>query len=152
MTFMQKRCLFHCQSVVVLRVENPLKLQRNCAGTDHKTVKRFIARTNQTRKRCDKGVKRKISRRQMSTIKREAVKQSLLTSKQIFEQAGVSGITRTILVSGYSTQLSETKYSRNRNFLQDNCIPWYHSNAQHSGKRCNLHARQRTIVCCSFHC
>ena len=32
----------------------------------------------------------------MSAIKREAVKQSLLTSKHvIFEQAGVSGITRT---------------------------------------------------------
>ena len=59
---------------------------------DHRTVKRFIANANQ---RCDKGVKRKKSRRQMSAIKREAVKQSLLISKQIFEQAGVSGIART---------------------------------------------------------
>ena len=62
---------------------------------DHKTVKRFIDNANQTRKRCDQGVKRKISRRQMSAIKRKAVQQSLLTSKQIFEQAGVSGIART---------------------------------------------------------
>ena len=54
-----------------------------------------MANANQTRKRCGKGVKRKISRRQTSAIKREAVKQSLLTSKQIFEQAGVSGIART---------------------------------------------------------
>ena len=36
-------------------------------------MKRFIANANQTRKRCDQGVKRKISRRQMSAIKREAV-------------------------------------------------------------------------------
>ena len=62
---------------------------------DHRTVKKFIANANQTRDRCDKGVKRQISRRQMSAIKREAVKQSLLISKQIFEQAGVSGIART---------------------------------------------------------
>ena len=46
---------------------------------NHRNVKRFIANANQTRKRCDKGVKRKISRRQMSAIKREAMKQSLLT-------------------------------------------------------------------------
>ena len=45
--------------------------------------------------RHERGVKRKISRRQMSAIKREAVQESLLTSKQIFEQAGVSGIART---------------------------------------------------------
>ena len=37
-----------------------------------------------------------MSRRQVSAIKQEAVKQSLLTSKHvIFEQAGVSGIART---------------------------------------------------------
>ena len=30
---------------------------------DHRTVKRFIANANQTRKRCDNGVKPKISRR-----------------------------------------------------------------------------------------
>ena len=36
-----------------------------------------------------------MSRRQVSAIKQEAVKQSLLTSKQIFEQTGVSGIART---------------------------------------------------------
>ena len=63
---------------------------------DHRTVKRFIVNANQTRKRCDKGAKRKISRRQISDIKREAVKQSLLTSKHaIFEQADVSEIART---------------------------------------------------------
>ena len=46
---------------------------------DHGTVKRFIANADRTRKRCDKGLKRKTSRRQMSAIKREAVKQSLFT-------------------------------------------------------------------------
>ena len=55
---------------------------------EHRSVKRIIADANQTRKRCDKGVKRKMSRRQIYAIKREAVKQSLLTSKQIFEQTG----------------------------------------------------------------
>lgn len=61
---------------------------------DHTTVKRFIANINQARKRSDKGVTRKISRRQISTIKREAAKHALLTSKKIFEQADINRIPR----------------------------------------------------------
>ena len=46
---------------------------------DHRNVKIFIANPNATRKRCDKGVKWTISRRQKSAIKREAVKLSIHT-------------------------------------------------------------------------
>ena len=40
---------------------------------DHRTIKRFVTNVNQARKRSDKGTRRKLSRRQVSTIKREAV-------------------------------------------------------------------------------
>ena len=62
---------------------------------DHRTIKRFVTNVNHTRKRSDKGVRRKLSRRQVSAIKREAVKHLLLTSKQLFEQAGVGEVPRT---------------------------------------------------------
>ena len=62
---------------------------------DHRTVKRFINNSNKTRKRSDKGVCRKISRRQLSTIKRAVARHPLSTSKQIFEEAGMQGVPRT---------------------------------------------------------
>ena len=114
MTFLQKRCQIKSLSLTKLKMGKQKDLNEEKKSTivrclaegrkpaeiakelcrDRRTVKRFIANANQTRKRCDKGVK-EISRRQMFVIKREAVKQSLLTSKQIFEQGGVSGIDRT---------------------------------------------------------
>ena len=51
-----------------------------------------MTNVNHTRKRSDKGVRRKLS---VSAIKREAVKHPLLTSKQLFEQAGVGEVPRT---------------------------------------------------------
>ena len=71
---------------------------------DHRTVKySYIANANQIRRRCDKGIRRKISRRQMSVIKREAVKQSLLTRKYLSKQVSVES--PELFVAGSSTQL-----------------------------------------------
>lgn len=62
---------------------------------DHRTIKRFLNNVNHKRKRSDKGVRRKLSRRQVSAIKREAAKHPLLTSKQLFGKAGVGEVPRT---------------------------------------------------------
>ena len=62
--------------------------------SDHRTVKRFIANSHKARKGCDKGVFRSISRRQLSTIKREVARHPLSTSKQSFEDAEIQGIPR----------------------------------------------------------
>ena len=62
---------------------------------DHRTIKRFVKNVNHKRKRSDKGVRRKLTRRQVSAVKREAVKHPLLSSKQLFEKAGVSEVPRT---------------------------------------------------------
>ena len=62
---------------------------------DHGTIKRFVINVNHKRKRNDKGVQRKLSRWQVSAIKREAAKHPLLTSKQLFEKAGAGEVPRT---------------------------------------------------------
>ena len=62
---------------------------------DHGTIKRFVINVNHKRKRSDKGVQRKLSRWQVSAIKREAAKHPLLTSKQLFEKAGAGEVPRT---------------------------------------------------------
>ena len=62
---------------------------------DHRTIKRFVNNVNHKRKRSDKGVRRKLTRRQVSAVKREAAKHPLLTSKQLFAKAGVSEVPRT---------------------------------------------------------
>ena len=59
---------------------------------DHRTIKRFVNNVNHKRKRSDKGVPRKLTRRQVSAVKREAAKHPLLTNKQLFEKAGVSEV------------------------------------------------------------
>ena len=62
---------------------------------DHRTIKRFGNNVNHKRKRNDKGVQRKLTRRQVSAVKREAAKHPLLTSKQLLEKAKVSEVPRT---------------------------------------------------------
>lgn len=62
---------------------------------DHRTVKRFVADSEYTRVRADKGTMRKVSVRQKHRIKRAAAKMPLQSSKQIFEAAGASGVPRT---------------------------------------------------------
>ncbi|KAK3512212.1 hypothetical protein QTP70_001115 [Hemibagrus guttatus] len=62
---------------------------------DHRTIKRFVADSEHTRIRADKGTMRKVSARQIHRIKRAAVKMPLQSSKQVFETAGASGVPRT---------------------------------------------------------
>ena len=71
-------------------LEIPKKLSR-----DHGTIKLFVINVNHERKRSDKGVRRKLSRFQVSAITRQAAKHPLLTSKQLFEKAGAGEVPRT---------------------------------------------------------
>ncbi len=59
---------------------------------DHRTVKRFVSDSQHRR---IQGLLRKVSVRQINVIKRAAIKKPLLSSKQVFEAAGVSGVPRT---------------------------------------------------------
>ena len=56
---------------------------------DYRTVKSYIANSNKVRHRSDKGKFRKISRRQISSIKRAVAKNPHSTSFKIFDEAGV---------------------------------------------------------------
>lgn len=61
---------------------------------DHRTVKSFIENTNKVRGRSDKGKLRKISRREISSVKRALSKNPHSTSYKIFDEAGVPSISR----------------------------------------------------------
>ena len=56
---------------------------------DHRTVKSYFANSNKVRQRSDKDKFRKISRRQISSIKRAVAKNPHSTSFRIFDEAGV---------------------------------------------------------------
>ena len=56
---------------------------------DHRTVKRFIENSNKVRGRSDKGKFRKISRREISLVKKTLSKNPQSTSAKIFHEAGV---------------------------------------------------------------
>ena len=43
---------------------------------DHRTVKRFMENSNKVRERADKGMFRKISRREISSVKKNVIKKS----------------------------------------------------------------------------
>ena len=62
---------------------------------DHRTVKIFVTDSQHKRVRSDKGKIRKISAKQMRRVKRAATKMPLNSSKQVFEAAGASGVSRT---------------------------------------------------------
>ena len=72
----------------------PLYISRKLKR-DHRTVKRFVADSEHTRVRADKGTMRKVSARQKHRIKRAAAKMPLQSSKHIFEAANASGVPRT---------------------------------------------------------
>ena len=55
----------------------------------HRTVKSYIANSSKVRQRSDKGTFRKISRREISSIKRAVAKKSHSTSFKVFDEAGV---------------------------------------------------------------
>ena len=62
---------------------------------DHRTVKKFVTDSQHKRVRSDKGKIRKISAKQMRRVKTAATKMPLNSSKQVFEAAGASGVSRT---------------------------------------------------------
>lgn len=61
---------------------------------DHRTVKRFVCESEKRQARSDKGVLRKVSLCQINRI-REEMKNPLMSSRQIFEAAGASGVPTT---------------------------------------------------------
>ena len=61
---------------------------------DHRTVKRFIENSNKVRGRLDKGRFRKISRREISAVKKTLAKNPHSTSATIFHEAGVPSRSR----------------------------------------------------------
>ena len=77
-----------CKRLKTLEISRKLK-------RDHCTVKRYVCDSERRRVRSDTGVLRKISVKQIHRIKRAAVKKPLLSSKQVFEAAGASGVPRT---------------------------------------------------------
>ena len=56
---------------------------------NHRTVKRFIENSNKVRGRSDKGKFQKISRREISSVKKTLSKNPYSTSAKIFHEAGV---------------------------------------------------------------
>ena len=61
---------------------------------DHRTVKRFIENSNKVRGRSDKGRFRKISRREISAVKKTLAKNPHSTSATIFHEAGIPSRSR----------------------------------------------------------
>ena len=61
---------------------------------DHRTVKRFMENSNKVRGRADKGKFRKISRREISSVKKTLSKNPHSTSAKIFHEAGVPSRSR----------------------------------------------------------
>ena len=61
---------------------------------DHHTVKRFMENSNKVRGRADKGKFRKISRKEISTVKKTLSKNPHSTSAKIFHEAGVPSRSR----------------------------------------------------------
>ena len=62
---------------------------------DHRTVKRFMENSNKVRGRADKGKFRKISRREISSVKKTLSKNPHSSSAKIFHEAEVPSRSRT---------------------------------------------------------
>lgn len=61
---------------------------------DHRTVKKFVESSAAARSRSDKGVSRTISRRTLSRVTREVVKNPSLNSKEIFKRCGRDDVSK----------------------------------------------------------
>lgn len=86
----EKHEIVECLGHVMKTLDISQKLKR-----DHHNVKRFVAESEHTWVRADKGTMMKVPARQIHQIKRAAAKRPLQSSKQIFEAAGASGALRT---------------------------------------------------------
>lgn len=62
---------------------------------DHRTIKKYVADSEHTRVRADKGKLRNLSNRQLRQVKRAAAKMPCHSSRQVFEAAGASNVPRT---------------------------------------------------------
>ncbi|KAL6468680.1 hypothetical protein MHYP_G00222040 [Metynnis hypsauchen] len=62
---------------------------------DHRTIKKYVADSEHTRVRADKGKLRTLYNRQLRQVKRAAAKMPCHGSRQVFEAAGASNVPRT---------------------------------------------------------
>ena len=83
------------QKIIELLNEGKISLDiSKLIHRDHWTVKNVIANSNKMRERSDKGKFLKISRREISSLKRAVSKTPHSTSSTIFEKAGVPSKSR----------------------------------------------------------
>ncbi|KAL6467070.1 hypothetical protein MHYP_G00248740 [Metynnis hypsauchen] len=62
---------------------------------DHRTIKKYVADSEHTRVRADKGKLRTLYNQQLRQVKRAAAKMPFHSSRQVFEAAGASNVPRT---------------------------------------------------------
>lgn len=74
--------------------KSTLEISKNI-GRYHQTVKNFVKDPTKVRKRVDKGQTRVVCKRSLSRIKREAVKNPGLTSRELFNRIGETTVSRT---------------------------------------------------------
>ena len=74
--------------------KSTLEILKNI-GRYHQTVKNFVKDPTKVRKRVDKGESRVVSRRSLSQIKREVMKNPGQTSKELFNRIGEPNVSRT---------------------------------------------------------
>ena len=82
-------------------------------GRDHRTIKKVANNVNKVRTRKTKKFKAKLTRQDYSRLLREVKKNPLQTSKQVFDECGISRVNRTtrcqILSTCSSTKKSPSK-------------------------------------------
>lgn len=62
---------------------------------DHRTIKNFVNNSNAIRTRSDKGLRRKVTMRELRRIKKELIRHPCLSSKRIFANADAAETPRT---------------------------------------------------------
>jgi transposase len=63
-------------------------------GRDHRTIKKYVQRSEGGRKKRDEPKRRKISDKQVTRLKREATKTPLASSAMIFKSCGIDNMSR----------------------------------------------------------
>ncbi|KAL7837224.1 hypothetical protein SRHO_G00269350 [Serrasalmus rhombeus] len=63
-------------------------------GRDHRTIKRFVANSQQGRKKRAEKKKRKITAKDLRRIKREATRNPLSSTSVIFQNCNLAGVSR----------------------------------------------------------
>ena len=86
----EKQQIVECLGQGMTTINIAKKLHR-----DHRTIKKYVADSEHTRVRADKGKLRTLSNRQLRQVKRAAAKMPCHSSRQVFEAAGASNVPRT---------------------------------------------------------